>query len=185
MAARGGTLQEGIAGAVLALFDGDDHLSRALAAAVSLRDGAGTRARLAVESGEVVAGARTDGGAFVVGAPVGAAALLVRGAGPGEIVVGDTAAHVSHRATSCGRGRKEAACSSAVIGDARYGSVVARDRLVRPRNGRVIAGVCAAIADRFGISRTAVRIAFVLSIVLPGPQVVVYLLLWILIPSER
>jgi len=27
--------------------------------------------------------------------------------------------------------------------------------------------------------------AFVLSIVLPGPQVVVYLLLWILIPSEK
>ena len=97
VAARGGTLQEGIAGAVLALFDGDDHLSRALAAAVSLRDGASRRARLAVESGEVVAGARTDGGAFVVGAPVGAAALLVRGAGPGEIVVGDTAADASHR----------------------------------------------------------------------------------------
>jgi phage shock protein PspC (stress-responsive transcriptional regulator) len=57
--------------------------------------------------------------------------------------------------------------------------------LVRPRNGRVIAGVCAAIADRFGLSRTLVRLAFVLSIVLPGPQVVVYLLLWILIPSEK
>jgi phage shock protein PspC (stress-responsive transcriptional regulator) len=49
----------------------------------------------------------------------------------------------------------------------------------------VIAGVCAAIADRFGISRTLVRLAFVLSIVLPGPQIVVYLLLWILIPSEK
>jgi phage shock protein PspC (stress-responsive transcriptional regulator) len=58
-------------------------------------------------------------------------------------------------------------------------------RLVRPRNGRVIAGVCAAIADRFGLSRTLVRVAFVLSIVLPGPQIVVYVLLWILIPSER
>jgi DNA-binding SARP family transcriptional activator len=96
VAARGGTLQEGIAGAVLALFDGDGHLSRALAAAVSLRDGAGRHPRLAVETGEVVAGARTDGGAFVVGAPVGAAALLVRGARPGEIVVGDTAAHGPH-----------------------------------------------------------------------------------------
>jgi phage shock protein PspC (stress-responsive transcriptional regulator) len=62
---------------------------------------------------------------------------------------------------------------------------MAAGSLVRPRNGRVIAGVCAAIADRFGISRTLVRLAFVLSIVLPGPQVVVYLLLWILIPSER
>jgi phage shock protein PspC (stress-responsive transcriptional regulator) len=44
--------------------------------------------------------------------------------------------------------------------------------------------VCAAIADRFGLSRTLVRVAFVVSIVLPGPQVVVYLLLWLLIPSE-
>ena len=95
VAARGGTLQEGIAGAVLALFDGDDHLSRALAAAESLRD-AGPSGRLAVESGEVVAGARADGGAYVIGAPVGAAALLVRSARPGEIVVGDTAAEMSH-----------------------------------------------------------------------------------------
>jgi phage shock protein PspC (stress-responsive transcriptional regulator) len=62
---------------------------------------------------------------------------------------------------------------------------MAAGSLVRPRNGRVIAGVCAAIADRFGISRTLVRLAFVLSIVLPGPQIVVYLLLWILIPSEK
>jgi phage shock protein PspC (stress-responsive transcriptional regulator) len=62
---------------------------------------------------------------------------------------------------------------------------MAAGSLVRPRNGRVIAGVCAAIADRFGISRTLVRLAFVPSIVLPGPQIVVYLLLWILIPSEK
>jgi phage shock protein PspC (stress-responsive transcriptional regulator) len=62
---------------------------------------------------------------------------------------------------------------------------MAAPALVRPRKGRVIAGVCAGIADRFGLSRTAVRLAFVVSIVLPGPQVVVYLLLWILIPSER
>ena len=96
VAARGGTLQEGIAGAVLALFDGDDHVSRALAAAVSLRDGATSPSgRIAVETGEVVAGARADGGAYVIGAPVGAAALLVRSARPGEIVVGDAAAGVS------------------------------------------------------------------------------------------
>jgi class 3 adenylate cyclase len=97
VAGCGGTLQEGIAGAVLALFDGEGHLSRALAAAVSLRDGAaGPSGRLAVESGEVVAGARADGGAYVIGAPVGAAALLVRSARPGEIVVGEAAAGCSH-----------------------------------------------------------------------------------------
>ena len=59
-----------------------------------------------------------------------------------------------------------------------------RRRLVRPREGRWIAGVCAGIADRFGLSRTLVRLAFVVSVVLPGPQVVVYILLWILIPNE-
>jgi phage shock protein PspC (stress-responsive transcriptional regulator) len=48
----------------------------------------------------------------------------------------------------------------------------------------VIAGVCAAIADRFGWSRTLVRVLFVLSCVLPGPQVIAYILLWILIPAE-
>jgi phage shock protein PspC (stress-responsive transcriptional regulator) len=61
---------------------------------------------------------------------------------------------------------------------------VAARRLVRPREGRWIAGVCAAIADRFGWSRGAVRALFVVSILLPGPQVVLYVVLWILIPGE-
>ena len=61
---------------------------------------------------------------------------------------------------------------------------MATKRLVRPRDGRVIAGVCAAIADRFGLSRFGVRLLFVISIVLPGPQILVYVLLWILIPSD-
>jgi phage shock protein PspC (stress-responsive transcriptional regulator) len=61
---------------------------------------------------------------------------------------------------------------------------MARGGLVRPRQGRWIAGVCAGLADRFGISRGLVRLLFVLSIVLPGPQVLVYVVLWILIPGE-
>jgi len=55
--------------------------------------------------------------------------------------------------------------------------------IVRPRNGKVIAGVCAAIADRYGLSRTGVRAAFVVSCLLPGPQFVVYIAGWILIPK--
>jgi phage shock protein PspC (stress-responsive transcriptional regulator) len=61
---------------------------------------------------------------------------------------------------------------------------VATKKLVRPRKGRLIAGVCAAIADRFGVSRTLVRALFVVSIVLPGPQFLIYIALWIFIPSE-
>jgi phage shock protein PspC (stress-responsive transcriptional regulator) len=34
------------------------------------------------------------------------------------------------------------------------------------------------------VSATLVRVLFALSIVLPGPQIVVYLLLWILMPKE-
>ncbi len=56
--------------------------------------------------------------------------------------------------------------------------------LVRPRSGRVIAGVCAGLGRRFGISTGVVRLLFVISIVLPGPQVLLYLALWILMPSE-
>jgi phage shock protein C len=61
---------------------------------------------------------------------------------------------------------------------------VARQGLVRPRTGRVLAGVCAGLAKRFGISPTVVRVLFVVSLILPGPQALVYIVLWILMPSE-
>lgn len=57
-------------------------------------------------------------------------------------------------------------------------------KLVRPRRGRVIAGVCAGLARRFGLPPALVRILFVLSVLLPGPQVIIYLVLWILIPED-
>jgi phage shock protein PspC (stress-responsive transcriptional regulator) len=48
----------------------------------------------------------------------------------------------------------------------------------------MIAGVCAALARRFGVSTTLVRFLFVLSVILPGPQVLIYIALWIVLPSE-
>ena len=56
--------------------------------------------------------------------------------------------------------------------------------LRRPTNGKVIAGVCAGIADRFGIGRNTVRVIAVVSCLLPGPQFLLYIALWILFPSE-
>lgn len=58
------------------------------------------------------------------------------------------------------------------------------NELVRPREGRMIAGVAAGIADRYGWSRSTVRLLFVLSLLLPGPQILVYLVLWALMPEE-
>jgi phage shock protein PspC (stress-responsive transcriptional regulator) len=43
--------------------------------------------------------------------------------------------------------------------------------------------VCAGLAHRFGIS-PLVRILFLLSCLLPGPQILIYLAMWLLIPSE-
>ncbi len=54
--------------------------------------------------------------------------------------------------------------------------------LVRPPN-RVIAGVCSGLANRFDMRPNTVRLLFVLSCLLPGPQVLVYLALWIVMPD--
>ncbi|PSL39258.1 phage shock protein C (PspC) family protein [Labedella gwakjiensis] len=56
--------------------------------------------------------------------------------------------------------------------------------LVRPRRGRVFAGVCAAIANRYQWNPTTVRVLTVLSLLLPGPQIILYVILWIIIPKE-
>lgn len=57
----------------------------------------------------------------------------------------------------------------------------------RPRRGpggRVIGGVCAGLALRFGLSVGLVRVLTVLSCILPGPQFLLYAILWIVMPSE-
>jgi phage shock protein PspC (stress-responsive transcriptional regulator) len=63
-------------------------------------------------------------------------------------------------------------------------TVPARHPLRRDTRNRVIAGVCAGIARRYGLSVTGLRLAFVISCVLPGPQFLAYLLLWVLIPPD-
>lgn len=55
--------------------------------------------------------------------------------------------------------------------------------LVRPRS-RVIGGVCAGLARRFDASPTLVRALFVASCLLPGPQILLYVALWVIVPSE-
>jgi phage shock protein PspC (stress-responsive transcriptional regulator) len=56
--------------------------------------------------------------------------------------------------------------------------------LYRPRQGRVLAGVCAGLGRRFGMSAWTVRILALLSCLLPGPQFVIYLILWVMMPNE-
>jgi phage shock protein C len=57
--------------------------------------------------------------------------------------------------------------------------------LVRRREGRMLAGVCAGIADYFGVDVTMVRVTWaVVSVLTGGTGVLAYLVAWIIIPEE-
>jgi phage shock protein PspC (stress-responsive transcriptional regulator) len=56
--------------------------------------------------------------------------------------------------------------------------------LTRPQHGKVIAGVCAGLAERFGISVTLIRFLFLLFIPLAGSPTLVYVILWMLMPKR-
>ena len=58
-------------------------------------------------------------------------------------------------------------------------------KLSRPRNDRWIAGVCSGLARRFGMSSFAMRMLFLLSCLLPGPQFLIYLAIWVMVPNEE
>jgi hypothetical protein len=44
--------------------------------------------------------------------------------------------------------------------------------------------IAAALAHRFGLRPWQVRVLFVASCLLPGPQILLYLALWIILPSQ-
>lgn len=60
-----------------------------------------------------------------------------------------------------------------------------RNGLTRPARGRWLAGICAGLGRKYEVPAEVVRVAFVLSLFLPGPQTLVYLALWFLMPEEQ
>lgn len=60
---------------------------------------------------------------------------------------------------------------------------MATPTLARPRRGKMIAGVCAGLAERFGISKALVRVAFVV-FGLVGAGEIAYIALWIIMPKQ-
>lgn len=55
--------------------------------------------------------------------------------------------------------------------------------LIRPAQGRLLAGVCLAIANRFGWNVTALRIVAVIAGLSTGVALALYIAFWIAIPS--
>lgn len=58
-------------------------------------------------------------------------------------------------------------------------------RLYRSRRDRMIAGVCGGLADYFEMDPTWVRLAFLVFLLLGGSALLVYLIMWLIVPLER
>jgi phage shock protein PspC (stress-responsive transcriptional regulator) len=56
-------------------------------------------------------------------------------------------------------------------------------RLTRSTNNRMIGGVCGGIAEYFNVDPTLVRLAFVLLAMFGGPGILLYIILWIVMPE--
>ena len=62
---------------------------------------------------------------------------------------------------------------------------LARQGLIRSEDQAILGGVCAGLGRRFGLSPWVARLVFLLILmVVPGSQLLVYPVLWILMPSE-
>ena len=57
-------------------------------------------------------------------------------------------------------------------------------RLLRPREGRLVAGVCVGLADYFGVDVNLVRLGFGVFTVFWGLGLLIYALAWLVLPEE-
>jgi phage shock protein C len=57
-------------------------------------------------------------------------------------------------------------------------------KLYRSRTNRQLAGVCGGLAEYFNLDATLIRVLFVVLAVLGGSGLVIYLVLWIIVPRE-
>lgn len=66
----------------------------------------------------------------------------------------------------------------------RVAGVIARKRLVRPRQGRKAAGVCLGFAEYFDLDVTLVRIVWAVFAICGGFGLIAYVAAWIVMPEE-
>jgi phage shock protein C len=66
----------------------------------------------------------------------------------------------------------------------RVGVSVARHRLVRPRLGRKVAGVCLGFSEYFDIDVTVVRLVWLVTAIMSGIGLIPYVVAWIVVPEE-
>ena len=57
-------------------------------------------------------------------------------------------------------------------------------RLMRSRNDRMLAGVAGGLAEHLNMDPTLIRLIFVVLTLAGGPGLLIYLILWIVMPEE-
>jgi phage shock protein PspC (stress-responsive transcriptional regulator) len=57
-------------------------------------------------------------------------------------------------------------------------------KLQRSTSNKMIAGVCAGIGKYFNLDPTIIRVLYVLMVFFAGFGILLYLILWLVIPSE-
>ena len=83
----------------------------------------------------------------------------------------------------CGKVIQDDANHCAYCG-ARVGGPVSRKKLIRPRVGRKIAGVCIGFAEYLDLDVTLVRLVWLLVGVMKGVGLLAYPIAWIIMPEE-
>ena len=64
------------------------------------------------------------------------------------------------------------------------GRAEARRRLLRPRVGRKLAGVCRGFAEYFDLDVTVIRVVWLLVALFGGGGILAYIVAWIVVPEE-
>src|SRR5215204_4006990 len=58
-------------------------------------------------------------------------------------------------------------------------------KLYRSRSQRMLGGVCGGLAEYFNVDATLIRVLFLVLAVVGGSGLVIYLLMWIIVPDAR
>lgn len=92
---------------------------------------------------------------------------------------------ITQRCPYCAEDIRAEAVKCRYCGSAVQGSSVLTRAWHRSARLKMIAGVCAGLAEEFGISVTILRLAFVLGTLISGTGLIIYIVLWVVMPLRR